>query len=69
MAALEKPPFSSRCPTCQELRVMDRYSRSDLQRRLEALEAIQGWCQPCDKTWNFTQLERDMIAKGLAEEI
>ncbi len=46
---------------------MDRYSRSDLQRRLEALEAIQGWCQPCDKTWTFTQLERDTIARGLAE--
>jgi hypothetical protein len=46
---------------------MDGYSRSDLQRLLEALEPIQGRCQPCDQTWTFTELERDMIAKGSAE--
>ncbi len=48
---------------------MHAYIRSDLQRRLKAREPIQGWCQPCDQTWTFTQLERDLIARGSAEEI
>ena len=48
-------------------RVMDGYSTEDLQRLLDTGEPIQGWCQQCGETWNFTEQERAGIAKGLAE--
>jgi hypothetical protein len=46
---------------------MGGYTRSDLQRRLDGDEAIEGWCQICGETCNFTAKERAGIAKGLAE--
>jgi hypothetical protein len=46
---------------------MDGYTREDLQRRLDAAEPIEGWCQQCGRTWTFTEQERAGIAKGLAE--
>lgn len=46
---------------------MDGYSRSELHRKLDAGEAIAGWCQLCGETWNVTARERAGIAKGLAE--
>jgi hypothetical protein len=57
----------SRCPSCRQLRLIDRYSRSDLDWMLASGNPIEGWCSLCDETWIFG--EQDRAAAQLALRI
>jgi hypothetical protein len=48
----------SRCPSCRQLRLIDRYSPSDLEWMLASDNPIEGWCSLCDETWIFSEQDR-----------
>jgi len=54
----QKVSVLSRCPSCRQLRLIDRYSRSDLEWMLASGNPIEGWCSLCDETWIFSEQDR-----------
>ena len=65
--SLQKLSVLSRCPSCRQLRLIDRYSRSDFEWMLTSGNPIEGWCSLCDETWIFS--EQDRAAARLALQI
>jgi hypothetical protein len=63
----QKLPVFSRCPKCRQLRVMDGYSRSDLERMLASGDPIEARCSLCDEIWVFSEQDRAAVRYSLGK--
>jgi hypothetical protein len=59
-------PFTSTCPRCNEQQPQRGFSRSALDRLLNAGHPIEAYCVACDEFWSVSVEERRDIAGRLA---
>ena len=64
MGMLETVTIASRCPHCNDSRVL-KFPKAELTEMLGADREIDCWCSSCDRMWPLGASERAEVQRDL----